>query len=57
MVGGISDQSSYDALVPLGVCPLVLTGMDTALLHQAANASAERAIAANRAAQHQHAKN
>jgi 2-keto-3-deoxy-L-rhamnonate aldolase RhmA len=48
MVGGIGDQAVYDALVPLGVCPLVLTGTDTALLYRAAKTCAERAIAADR---------
>ncbi len=46
MLGGIGDQTIYDSLVPLGVCPLVLTGTDTALLYQAAKASADKAIAA-----------
>jgi 2-keto-3-deoxy-L-rhamnonate aldolase RhmA len=45
MVGGIGDQAAYDALVPLGVCPLVLTGTDSALLYQAAKGNAERAAA------------
>jgi 2-keto-3-deoxy-L-rhamnonate aldolase RhmA len=40
MVGGISDPAILDALVPLGVCPLRLTGMDSALLFQAAKAAA-----------------
>jgi 2-keto-3-deoxy-L-rhamnonate aldolase RhmA len=40
MVGGISDRAILDALVPLGVCPLRLTGMDNALLFQAAEAAA-----------------
>jgi 2-keto-3-deoxy-L-rhamnonate aldolase RhmA len=48
MVGGISDHTIYDALVPLGICPLVMTGTDAALLYQAAKASAERAIASDR---------
>ncbi len=48
MVGGVSDPTVYRALVPLGVCPLVLTGMDSALLYQAALATAERAQAAYR---------
>ena len=49
MVGGISDHTIYDALVPLGICPLVMTGTDAALLYQGAKASAERAIASDRA--------
>ncbi len=49
MVGGVSDPAVYDALVPLGVSPLVLTGMDSALLYGAALATAERAQAAHRA--------
>jgi 2-keto-3-deoxy-L-rhamnonate aldolase RhmA len=53
MVAGILDQSIYESLVPLGICPLVLTGMDTTLLYQAAAAGAERAIARN-AATRQH---
>jgi 2-keto-3-deoxy-L-rhamnonate aldolase RhmA len=48
MLGGIGDQAIYDALVPLGICPLVMTGTDTALLHQAARVGAERAIASDR---------
>jgi 2-keto-3-deoxy-L-rhamnonate aldolase RhmA len=44
-VGGISDQTVYDALVPLGICPLWLTGMDSGLLFHAADAAAKRAIA------------
>ena len=46
VIGGISDQAVYDDLVPLGVCPLVITGTDSALLYQGAEAGAERAIAA-----------
>jgi 2-keto-3-deoxy-L-rhamnonate aldolase RhmA len=53
MVAGILDQSIYESLVPLGICPLVLTGMDTTLLYQAAAAGADRAIARN-AAMRQH---
>jgi 2-keto-3-deoxy-L-rhamnonate aldolase RhmA len=49
MVGGIRDVSIYESLVPLGICPLVLTGMDTMLLYKAAAASAEQAIASNQA--------
>jgi 2-keto-3-deoxy-L-rhamnonate aldolase RhmA len=53
MVAGILDQSIYESLVPLGICPLVLTGMDTTLLYQGAAAGADRAIARN-AAMRQH---
>ena len=49
MVGGVTDPAVYDALVLLGVSPLVLTGMDSALLYRAALATAERAQAAHRA--------
>ncbi|HEY0449238.1 HpcH/HpaI aldolase family protein [Actinophytocola sp.] len=42
MVAGVGDRAVLDALVPLGVCPLRLTGMDTALLYQAVNETAER---------------
>ncbi|SEP37804.1 2-keto-3-deoxy-L-rhamnonate aldolase RhmA [Amycolatopsis saalfeldensis] len=52
MVGGIADPQLYDALVPLGVCPLVLTGADTALLYQAANAAAAQATARDRKSPH-----
>jgi hypothetical protein len=55
MVAGIRDHQIYESLVPLGVCPLVLTGMDTTLLYQAAAASAERAIASNQATRQHHA--
>ncbi len=48
MVGGVSNQTVYRALVPLGACPHVLTGTGSALLYQAAAASAERAQAAYR---------
>lgn len=39
----------YDAFVPLGLCPLVLTGMDTALIFEAASAGVRRAIASHQA--------
>jgi 2-keto-3-deoxy-L-rhamnonate aldolase RhmA len=41
MVGGIADLSILESLAELGVCPLQLTGMDTDLLFQAAQARAE----------------
>jgi len=43
MVAGIRDESVYQSLVPLGVCPLVLTGIDSILLYKSAAESAERA--------------
>jgi 2-keto-3-deoxy-L-rhamnonate aldolase RhmA len=51
MVGGIGDHKIYDDLAPLGICPLVMTGTDAALLYQAANASATQAMARNRESQ------
>jgi 2-keto-3-deoxy-L-rhamnonate aldolase RhmA len=36
MLGGIADPALFASFVPLGVCPLVLTGMDTDLLYSAA---------------------
>jgi 2-keto-3-deoxy-L-rhamnonate aldolase RhmA len=36
MLGGIADPTLFASFVPLGVCPLVLTGMDTDLLFSAA---------------------
>ncbi|MEQ7128011.1 aldolase/citrate lyase family protein [Actinopolymorpha sp. B11F2] len=54
-VGGVGDQASFEALIALGVCPLVLTGMDAALLYQAAGASAQRAIAAHQTTSPGHA--
>ncbi|GAB3155214.1 aldolase/citrate lyase family protein [Amycolatopsis stemonae] len=52
MVGGINDPAIHRSLVPLGVCPLVLTGNDTALLHQATSAAAARAQAEHRETPH-----
>ena len=46
MLGGVADRKVFDTLVPLGVCPLRMTGMDTALLYQAAQAGAESARSA-----------
>jgi 2-keto-3-deoxy-L-rhamnonate aldolase RhmA len=57
MVGGIADPRIYQDLVPLGVCPLVLTGTDTALLYQAANAAAAQAITWNRESPHRDSEN
>lgn len=57
MLGGIGDPTLYHSLAPLGVCPLVLTGTDTALLYQAAKASAERTAAARRDSQLHQATN
>jgi 2-keto-3-deoxy-L-rhamnonate aldolase RhmA len=42
MVGGLADLAILDDLVPLGVCPLYLTGTDTDLLFAAASARAEQ---------------
>jgi 2-keto-3-deoxy-L-rhamnonate aldolase RhmA len=42
MLGGIGDLSIMESLVPLGVCPLYLTGMDTDLLYAGAQARAGR---------------
>jgi len=44
MVGGIADLAILDDLVPLGVCPLQLTGTDTDLLFTAASARAEKFV-------------
>src|SRR6266851_4466541 len=44
MVCGIADLAILDDLVPLGVCPLQLTGTDTDLLFTAASARAEKFI-------------
>jgi 2-keto-3-deoxy-L-rhamnonate aldolase RhmA len=57
MVGGIADPRIHQDLVPLGVCPLVLTGTDTALLYQAANAAAAQAITWNRESPHRDSEN
>ena len=43
MVGGVGDAAVYRSLVPLGVCPLVLTGTDSALLFRGAAAAVENA--------------
>jgi 2-keto-3-deoxy-L-rhamnonate aldolase RhmA len=42
MVGGIGDPELLHSLRPLGVCPLVMTGTDSAHLYQGAKASVER---------------
>jgi 2-keto-3-deoxy-L-rhamnonate aldolase RhmA len=41
MVGGIADLAVLDGLMPLGVCPLLLTGTDTDLLFAGAATRAE----------------
>lgn len=41
-LGGIGDLELLKTLVPLGVCPLYLTGSDTDLLHSGAAARASR---------------
>jgi 2-keto-3-deoxy-L-rhamnonate aldolase RhmA len=46
MVGGISDPQLLRSLLPLGVCPLVMTGSDSAQLYQGAKTSVERYAAA-----------
>jgi 2-keto-3-deoxy-L-rhamnonate aldolase RhmA len=51
VLGGINDRSILDALVPLGVCSLRITGTDTALLFEAANAHAQRAMDQNSTSQ------
>jgi 2-keto-3-deoxy-L-rhamnonate aldolase RhmA len=43
MVGGVGDDKVYRSLVPLGVCPLIMTGADSALLYRAAQAAATSA--------------
>ncbi|HEX4221889.1 MAG TPA: aldolase/citrate lyase family protein [Pseudonocardiaceae bacterium] len=45
MLGGVGDDAVYRSLVPLSVCPLVLTGTDAALLHRAASAAVDKAVA------------
>jgi len=45
VLGGVGDQAVMDALVPLGVCSLRITGTDTALLYQAADAAAKATLA------------
>jgi 2-keto-3-deoxy-L-rhamnonate aldolase RhmA len=42
MVGGISNLDLFAELFPLGLCPLLLTGMDTELLFEAGRTRAER---------------
>jgi 2-keto-3-deoxy-L-rhamnonate aldolase RhmA len=39
-VGGIADEKTFKKLLPLGVCPLVMTGTDAALLYRGAQAAA-----------------
>src|SRR5882757_9370032 len=41
MLGGISDPDLYNSLAQLGVCPLVVTGMDTDLLYGAVQSRAD----------------
>ncbi|MEU9335461.1 aldolase/citrate lyase family protein [Streptomyces sp. NPDC048290] len=50
VLGGIGDRKLMDDLVPLGVCPLRITGTDTALLHEAADLRARQALDAFTAA-------
>lgn len=42
MLGGVSDLTILGSLMPLGVCPLMLSGMDTDLLYRGAEAGAAR---------------
>lgn len=42
MLGGISDLALLETLIPLGVCPLQITGMDSDLLFSGAQARAAR---------------
>ncbi|MGH3262783.1 MAG: hypothetical protein ACRDNS_12365 [Trebonia sp.] len=42
LYGGISDREFLNGLVPLGVCPLRLTGTDTDMLYTGAATRAER---------------
>lgn len=42
MLGGIADLTILESLVPLGVAPLLLTGMDTDLLYAGAESRAGR---------------
>jgi 2-keto-3-deoxy-L-rhamnonate aldolase RhmA len=46
MLGGISDPSLYASLAQLGVCPLIVTGMDTDLLYAAVQARADAVLQA-----------
>jgi 2-keto-3-deoxy-L-rhamnonate aldolase RhmA len=55
MVGGIADLAILDDLIPLGVCPLYLTGTDTELLYTAASARAGTYIRWHRAGPSQEA--
>jgi 2-keto-3-deoxy-L-rhamnonate aldolase RhmA len=41
MLGGISDPDLYSSLAQLGVCPLVVTGMDTDLMYGAVQSRAD----------------
>jgi 2-keto-3-deoxy-L-rhamnonate aldolase RhmA len=44
MLGGISDLKVLDSLIPLGVCPLLLSGVDTDLLFNGAEARADKFV-------------
>jgi 2-keto-3-deoxy-L-rhamnonate aldolase RhmA len=52
VLGGIGDQKVLDDLVPLGVSSLRMTGTDTALLFEAAEAHVRQALAGLTAAAH-----
>jgi 2-keto-3-deoxy-L-rhamnonate aldolase RhmA len=42
MVGGIADLAVLGSLIPLGVCPMLITGMDTDLLYDSATTRVAR---------------
>ncbi|WP_168197237.1 HpcH/HpaI aldolase family protein [Kribbella sp. ALI-6-A] len=42
MLGGISDVTILDTLMPLGICPLQLTGTDSDILYSGAQSRVER---------------
>jgi 2-keto-3-deoxy-L-rhamnonate aldolase RhmA len=44
MLGGVADPVVYASLAQLGVCPLVVTGMDTDLLYSAVQSRAESVL-------------
>ncbi|MCX4977447.1 HpcH/HpaI aldolase/citrate lyase family protein [Streptomyces sp. NBC_00620] len=44
VLGGIGDPAILDTLVPLGVCPLRITGTDSAFLFEGAQARARQAL-------------
>jgi 2-keto-3-deoxy-L-rhamnonate aldolase RhmA len=44
MLGGIADPVLYASLAQLGVCPLIVTGMDTDILYSAVQARADAVL-------------